>query len=297
MSLRPLPLLLLALTLAACSSDSGREWEEFDFDTETDTSASAAKPQLYEVPLDGERRLTADLDVGFGHVRLGRATAGQLVQAEMTVGRSALEPTFAYSRDGDTGSLVVGLAGEGSLKGGSHRWDLRFSDQVPLALSAELGMANADLDLSGLRLTDLHVEAGMAEATVRFEQPNREVLELIELSAGMAEFRARGLGHAQFERLLFEGGAGRFLLDFRGEALVPGAVAELELGVASAEIVLPEGHPVVIEAEQALGSVDVPVGFIKRGEGVWHSESVGRPEDALIIRAEVGAGSLRFRTE
>lgn len=297
MPLRPLPLLLLALALAACSSDSNREWEDFDFDTETDTSAADVKPQLYEVPLDGERRLTADLDVGLGRVRLGRASQGQLVQAEVVTGRSGLEPTFAYTRDGDDGRVAVGLTGEGSIKGGANRWDLRFSDQVPLALSAELGMANADLDLSGLRLTDLHVEAGMAEATVHFDRANAETLELVELSAGMAEFRARGLGYARFERLLFEGGAGRFVLDFRGDALLPGAVAELELGVASAEIVLPQGYPVVIEAEQALGSVDVPVGFIKRGDGVWHSESVARPEDALIIRAEVGAGSLRFRTE
>ena len=297
MPLRLLPLLLAALALSACSPDPDVSWKDFDFDTETDSTTGSAKPQLYEVPLDGERRLSADLDVGLGRVHLGRASQGQLVQAEAIIGRSGLEPSFAYTRDGDAGRVEVGLSGEGSLRGGTNRWDVRLSDQVPLDLSAELGMANADLDLSGLRLTGLSVEAGMAEASVRFEQANPETLGQIELSAGMAEFEARGLGHARFERLQFEGGAGRFTLDFRGDALLPGAVAELELGVASAEIILPRGHPVVIEAEQAWGSIDVPVGFIKRGEGVWHSESVARPEDALTIRAEVGAGSIRFRTE
>ena len=289
------PLLLPLLTLTACSDGGDVSW---DFDTETASDTTAAKPQLFEVPYGGEKRIAADLDIGLGEVRLGRAAQGQLVQAEIALAKAGLEPSFSYSQEGDGGRLDIGLAGEGSLRGGKNRWDIRLTDAIPLALDVELGMSSAQLDLSGFRLTALSVEAGMAEATVRFDRPNAEALDAIDLSAGMAEFKALGLGHARFRRLHFEGGAGRFVLDFRGDAPVPGAVAELELGMASAEVVLPAGRPVIIEAEESWGSeIDVPIGFVKRGEGVWHSPEAGSPAEALTVRAEVGAGSVRFRVE
>ena len=289
--------LLLSLTLVACSDGGDVSW---DFDTETaaDTTGATAKPQLFEGPYKGEKRLAADLDIGLGEVRLGRAASGQLVQAEIALAKAGLEPSFSYTAEGDGGRVDIGLSGESSLRRGKNRWDLRLTDAIPLALDVELGMANAQLDLSGLRLTSLTLEAGMAEATVRFDRPNPEPLDAIDLSAGMAEFKALGLGHARFRRLHFEGGAGRFVLDFRGDAPVPGAVAALELGMASAEVVLPAGRPIIIEAEHGWGSeIDVPIGFVKRGEGVWHSPEVGSPSEALTVRAEVGAGSVRFRVE
>ena len=292
----PLALAVLALTLSACTDGGEHGWN--DRFTDADTSAAPAKPQLFEVPHNGEQQLAATFEIGLGAVRLGRAAAGQLVQAEIVVTRAGLEPSFSYVPDGDGGRLEVGLSGEGSLRGGKNRWDLRLSDQVPLALAVELGMAEAQLDLSGFRLTALDIEAGMADATVRFDTPNRETIETVTFSAGMAEFKALGLGHARFRRLRFEGGAGRFVLDFRGEALLPGAVAELSLGMASAEVMLPTGRPIVIEAKEGWGSeIDIPVGFIKRGDGRWHSPEVTDAAEALTVRAEVGAGSVRFRVE
>ena len=292
------PLLLpLTLTITACSDGGDVSWD-FDTDTPADTSAAPAKPQLFEVPYAGEKRLAADLEIGLGEVRLGRAASGQLVQAEIALSKAGLEPEFSYVPEGDGGRVAISMAGEGTLRGGKNRWDLRLTDAVPLALTVELGMSNAQLDLSGFRLTALSVEAGMAEATLRFDRPNPETLETVDISAGMAEFKALGLGHARFRRLDFEGGAGRFVLDFRGDALLPGAVADLELGMASAEVILPAGRPVIIEAEEGWGSeIDVPIGFVKRGEGVWHSPEAASPAEALTIHTEVGAGSVRFRVE
>ena len=93
---------------------------------------------------------------------------------------------------------------------------MTFSPKIDLALAVTLGAVDGDLELGGLRLTDLRLEAGASRATVRFSQPNATRCRAATLTAGAAELSVLGLGNSRCDRITFEGGMGRVTLDFGG---------------------------------------------------------------------------------
>ena len=79
-----------------------------------------------------------------------------------------------------------------------------------------MGAAEADLDLTGIPLRRLSVVCGVAKTTLRLSGPNPEAAAEVEVKAGVSEFTGVGLGHLRARRFRFEGGVGRFALDFGG---------------------------------------------------------------------------------
>ena len=67
--------------------------------------------------------------------------------------------SLGFDSDGDGGD---GLTVRGFKAPEENEWLLFLSDKVDLDLTFELGMADADLDLTGLRVERLSVESGMA---------------------------------------------------------------------------------------------------------------------------------------
>ena len=74
----------------------------------------------------------------------------------------------------------------------------------------------------------------------------------------------------------FEGGAGDFTLDFTGDGLQPGAEADISVGMASLTLILPSGHPVVLDAPASfMTHVEVPPALARRGKGRWATPGAG----------------------
>ncbi|HKK21450.1 MAG TPA: LiaF domain-containing protein, partial [candidate division Zixibacteria bacterium] len=94
----------------------------------------------------------------------------------------------------------------------------------------------------------------------------------------------------------FSGGAGSFDLDFRG-ALHGEARADIEIGLGSADIILPSGTAVRIETEgnNWLSSID----FDKRGldeidDGVYESPDFDKAHTKIVLNLQVGMGSIKI---
>lgn len=260
---------------------------------------------FFEAPHDGETALEAELELALGQIHLRRNDGPALFEAEVRLKSDDVRPRFDFETDGRTGKVWLGLDGEGKSKGfkikgfdvpEGNAWDLFLSDEVTLDLDLDVGMAAADLDLTGLRVRRLGLDCGMAEATLRFGEANPVVAERLEIDAGMAQFKALGLGNARFERFEFDGGAGEFMLDFTGGALPAGARADVEVGMAKLEVIVPKDRPIVLHAPDSwLAKVVVPNGYTKRGEGVWHSASVRSERDAeraFQLHIEAAAGKV-----
>lgn len=270
--------------------------------------AALTERYYFEVPHERETSLEARFDLALGHVEVGKAEPGYLFQAEVALEDDEMVPGLAYRREGRTGRLELGFEsgskGERGLTVRGFRvpeeneWLLFFSDAVPLRLAFELGMADADLDLTGLRVERLTVESGMATTRLAFDAPNPVVMEELRVDAGMARFHGQRLGNARFERFHFEGGAGSFDLDFSGAPLPPGARADLKVGMATLSVALPEGVPVVLRAPESwLARVEIPTDYVKRGKGLWHSEQVGaNTDEAFVVNIEAGMGKVTLRT-
>lgn len=270
--------------------------------------AAFTERYYFEVPRQGEASLHADLDLALGRVVVGKAEPGFLFQAEVALEDEGMVPEMTYERDGTTGHLNLGFESGGKSGNGltvrgfnipeENEWLLFFSDRVALDLAFELGMTEAELDLTGLRVEQLSVESGMAKTVLAFEELNPVTMANLSIEAGMTKFVGRKLGNARFEHFTLEGGAGSFELDFTGGPLPAGAEAEIEVGVSSLHVVLPQDAPVILYAPDSwLARVEVPNGFVKRGKGLWHSERVQREEDAFVIRIEAGMGSVAVNVE
>ena len=271
-------------------------------------AAMLTERYFFEVPREGENALEADLDLALGRVTIGKAEAGYLFQAEVSLEDESMVPEMRYERDGRTGRLSLGFESGGKENGGltvrgfkfpeENEWLLFFSDEVDLDLAFELGMAEANLDLTGLRVGQLSVESGMAKTMLVFEEPNPVTMESFEIDAGMSKLVGRKLGNARFEQFTFDGGAGAFELDFTGGPLPAGAEANIDVGVSSLQVTLPREAPVILYAPDSwLARVEVPNGFTKRGSGVWHSAHVEREEDAFSVHIEAGLGKVAVNVE
>lgn len=270
--------------------------------------AALTERYYFEVPLERETSLHANLELALGHITVGKAEEGYLFQAEVALEDEDMVPEMQYERDGRVGHLSLGFESGGKEDGGlsvggfnvpeDNEWLLFLSDRIGLDLAFELGMAEADIDLTGLRVERLSVESGMAETRLVFDEPNPVVMGSLNVDAGMAKFEGHKLGNARFEQFSFSGGAGAFELDFTGGPLLPGAEADIEVGVSSLQVLLPQDAPVVLYAPDSwLARVEVPIGYIKRGKGVWHSARVEDEEDAFVVRIDAGLGKVAVNVE
>lgn len=270
--------------------------------------AAFTERYYFEVPHERETALRADLELALGHVTVGKAEAGYLFQAEVALEDEDMIPEMQYDREGEVGHLSLGFESGGKGERGlnvrgfkvpeDNEWLLFFSDRVPLSLAFELGMAEADLDLTGLRVEELSVESGMAKTRLAFDTLNPVTMSDLSVDAGMAKFEGHKLGNARFERFDFSGGAGSFVLDFTGGPLPVGAEADIEVGMSSLQVVLPQDAPVVLYAPDSwLAQVEVPNGYTKRGKGLWHSGGVEDEDDAFRVRIDAGLGKVAVNVE
>ena len=140
---------------------------------------------------------------------------------------------------------------------------VELSPQPDLGLSVSLGAVEAELDLGGLRLAELRLEAGASRTVVRFSQPNPIRCRTADISAGAAEVSILKLGNSRCDQIRVEGGIGRMTLDFGG-AWTGSQRAELSLAVTELRLRLPRKAGVRITMDRLLTSFDHS-GLVRRG--------------------------------
>jgi hypothetical protein len=216
----------------------------------------------------GETRIEARLDYTAGALRLAAGRPAELYRMDVLYDGDRYVPVSEF--DAARGSVALGLhaSGDGGLRVVS-KGQLRqtaavtFSPKSDLSLDVTLGAVDGDLELGGLRLTDLDLEAGASRATVRFSQPNATRCRAATLSAGAAELSVLGLGNSRCERIAFEGGVGRVTLDFGG-SWTSSATVEVRMALGEVALRLPRQVGVRITMDKFLATFE-PQGLVRRG--------------------------------
>jgi hypothetical protein len=172
--------------------------------------------------------------------------------------------------DAARGDVTLGLrpAGDGGLRVVSKSQlrqtaSVTFSPKSDLDLSVAFGAVDADLELGGLRLTNLALETGASRATLRFSQPNAARCRAATLSSGAAELTVLGLGNSRCDQIAFEGGVGRVTLDFGG-AWTSSSRVSVKMALGEVALRLPRQVGVRLTLDKFLATFE-PQGLVRRG--------------------------------
>ncbi len=256
-----------------------------------------------QVPLTSERELKVTLDAGFGDVNISRGTSSVVLDADFSNEKEAdIDKFLEYVPRAGIGYLTVNTAADLSSRSGKHNLefhgfhssscDLRFTDAVPISFELGFGLGSSDIDLTGLNVKDLKISAGASSVHLRFDKPNKNVIEELTIESGLSKFNGEGLCNANFNRLKFEGGVGSYRLDFGGK-LEKEVDASIEVGLGSLQIVIPEnvGAKIIYE-KNWFSHVDLDHDFSEQEEGNYYTSNYRTASGKMNIRIEAGLGSV-----
>ncbi len=157
---RLIALALAVVVLAGC----GRELSDFTVETGPTVTETQTVQSL------GAQAADVDLKIGFGRLTV-RGGANELMTGTFIYNVPAWRPEVDYQLTDDRGALRVAQPGNSGVNipntpDVDYEWDLRFSNWMPLAIDADLGVGAGELDLRGLNLTDLRVTTGVGNSTI-----------------------------------------------------------------------------------------------------------------------------------
>jgi len=166
---------------------------------------------------------------------------------------------------------------------------------VPMDLEVDMGGGNSEMDLSEITLEGLKADSGSGSLTATLPEGNYPV----DLSSGSGSVTVTTGEDSELD-MKVDVGSGRIMVTLAdGNS---GGIT-LDSGSGSITVIVPEGVAVQVSGDTGSGSVTVPAGFVRTsgGEGVvgdggtWESEGFDDAEVQLVIRFDVGSGSIRVK--
>jgi len=294
---------LLAVALAAsgccCCVPCGVPGGNWQGPVQTPVPVGELVREQKSVPVD-TTATSAQVQIMFGggKLALGPGATG-LLDGEFVYNVADWAPRLETRTQGDV--QVVMLRPRKEIRWGGwdtrairNEWDVRLSGNVPLALELNLGAFAGDVDLGGLRLRELTLNAGACDGAVTFSAPNPETMKALNAVVGAANFSLTGLGNARFQEMTFRSGAGNFELAFDG-AFQGQSQVHVESGMSRLIIRVPREVGARVELEGALSSTHLR-GFSQNGN-VFTNASYGQVSDQLTISVKMGMGDLTLESK
>lgn len=239
--------------------------------------------------LEGEDDLRVSVRYGAGIFSVRSVDDGLLYRMHLEYDEDRFEPVAQYS--GNRLELGVETRRRGLDIGTDKAGELRLelARGVPMDLDLEFGAVKADLDLGGLALTDLDLSTGASESEVDMSEPNPSRMETARFEVGAAEFTARHLGNLNADRIEVDAGVGSITLAFDGR-WQRDAEVEIDMGLGSLELRVPEGLGVRLRKDSFLTSLDSE-GLVKRGD-VYQSLDWDDADRRITIELDAAFGSV-----
>jgi hypothetical protein len=233
-----------------------------------------------------------EVKYGAGRLRVSPARGDLLYRMELRYDDAQFRPVTDYDRA--AGRLKLGV--ESRENRGRHRGrnndqhaSVELTPRVPLDLTLAFGAGEADVELGGLALRDVHLQTGASRTNLSFSTPNRVAAQRVKVEAGAAEVRVSGLGNTRSPRFEFSGGMGETTLEFGG-AWTRSATARIDMGVGSVRLRIPRSLGVRIVRDSFLASFDAG-GMVKRGNA-WYSRNYDQARHKLDVSIHAAIGSV-----
>ena len=165
-------------------------------------------------------------------------------------------------------------------------WDLKLGE-TPIDLEVNAGAYHGTYDFGGLALTGLTIKDGASNSDVNFSAPNLTEMSVFRYETGASEVHLTGLANANFSTLIFNGGAGKFALDFSGD-LQRDAAVTIDSGFSDLELVIPKDMNARVTVEGAAVNVNHSSGWGQSNK-TYTQEGTGPTLQVIIT---MGAGNV-----
>lgn len=233
------------------------------------------------------------------HVRYGRGRftllatdAPLLYDARIRYDESRATPRSEY--DAAEREVEISVAHDDDASGGRQApGDMRLalSPHAPIHLELELGAVESEIDLGGLSISELSVDASASEALVTFDEPNRTAMRVLDLHARAASVTATRLANANAAEMRIGAGVGNVELDFGGRWTTD-VEASIDVAMGRVHIRVPEAIGVRVEVSRVLASFEHP-GFEKQGDA-WVSANWDDAEHHLTLHIDTAFGTVQI---
>jgi N-terminal domain of toast_rack, DUF2154 len=217
--------------------------------------------------MHGETRLDAQLEYAAGSLRVTPGDGNELYRMDLSYDGERFVPVSDY--DAARSSVNLGLKSSGNAGVRvSSRHQLQqvasvvLSPRVDLSLELNLGAADTEIELGGLRLSNLELNTGASRTAVAFSRPNAARCRKAAFSAGAAEISITGLGNSRCDEIEFDGGVGSVTLDFGG-SWSSSSRAKVTMAMGGLTLRLPRNAGVRITMERFLSSFE-PAGLVRQ---------------------------------
>jgi hypothetical protein len=200
---------------------------------------------------DKAKQLDISLNVGAGQLSVSDG-AKEWVEGEIEYNVDDLEPKVKYKRSGDKGKVVIEQSDKklSGIKVGNvkNEWDLQLTNEVPIDLEVNTGATETKLNLQGLQLSNLDINAGVGDITVDLSGDWKESFDVdLEMGVGKSTLilpkdvgvkikSSKGIGHADFKGFISEGN-GVYVNEAYNDADVK-IIVNTDLGIGEANFVL-----------------------------------------------------------
>lgn len=170
------------------------------------------------VEKDKAKALEVDIDLGVGEMNVSSG-AKEWVEGNAEYNVKKLAPQVDYDLHGDTGEVEIKhkdstRLGLSNIK---NTWAIQLNDSIPMDLNVETGASLANLDLQGLQLEKLDIEAGVGDLTVNLggdwkksftttiETGVGQTTVILPSKVGVKLTTEKGIGSSNVEGLISKG--------------------------------------------------------------------------------------------
>lgn len=227
--------------------------------------------------LESSRQLRSDapatvrVEYAAGTIELGPTTDGMLYRMKLRYDAERSAPIAKFDATTRTVTLGTHSAPSAAWKSGTRdgsTLQAAVTTRVPLQLVLELGAVRADVQLGGLRLSDLDLKTGASELRLDVNSPNAESLGAFKLDAGAADVEVRRGGNLRARRVDANVGAGK--LDYDLDGVWEGTTSfDATVALGALTLRVPSDVGLRVTAKSFLAGFK-RAGLVKRGDS-WYS--------------------------
>lgn len=191
---------------------------------------------------------TVDLRLSTGQFQVVPGPAGEPIRVEgdYDTNRYTLEQTYEPAAAGRGWVYKVRFAPKGLFKlfnfGPTTPPEVRviLPRDSPFALKGKISMGESDIELGGLWLTSVDLEAGMGEHSIGFAEPTLMPIQQFTVDGSMGALHIDNLGNASPQTASIKLSMGELQLDLGGP-WAQDAEVQVRTSMGEADIRVPEG--------------------------------------------------------